>query len=98
MTEESRLHRTRTVFAKKLGHGVGTGAGWKTKAVLQTVSVVSGVALAAASAYNRFGVLEAGLESTKNAARPASSTTRSRPGREARQSAADANVAVQVLG
>lgn len=48
------------VFAKKLG------GGWKTRAVLRGLSVVSGTALAAASAYTRFGVLEAGIESTKD--------------------------------
>ena len=48
------------VFAKKLG------GGWKTRAVLRGLSVVSGAALAAASAYTRFGVLEAGIESTKD--------------------------------
>ena len=52
------------VFAKKLGRGAGPG--WNTKTLLQAVSVVSGAALAAASAYTRFGVLEAGLESTKD--------------------------------
>lgn len=56
------------VFVKKLGRGAGAGSGtgWKTKAVLQTVSVLSGAALAAGSAYTRFGVLEAGIESTKD--------------------------------
>ena len=39
---------------------------WKTRAVLRGLSVVSGAALAAASAYTRFGVLEAGIESTKD--------------------------------
>lgn len=48
------------VFAKKLG------GGWMTRAVLRGLSVVSGAALAAASAYTRFGVLEAGIESTKD--------------------------------
>lgn len=48
------------VFAKKLG------GGWKTRAVLRGLSVVSGAALAAASAYTRFGMLEAGIESTKD--------------------------------
>ncbi len=48
------------VFAKKLG------GGWKTRAALRGLSVVSGAALAAASAYTRFGVLEAGIESTKD--------------------------------
>lgn len=48
------------VFAKKLG------GGWKTRAVLRGLSVVSGAASAAASAYTRFGVLEAGIESTKD--------------------------------
>ena len=38
---------------------------WKTRAVLRGLSVVSGAALAVASAYTRFGVLEAGIESTK---------------------------------
>lgn len=64
------------VFATKLGAGAGPaksciGAGavkrsWKTKAALRALSVVSGAALAAASAYTRFGVLEAGIESTKD--------------------------------
>ncbi|WP_009882811.1 NrfD/PsrC family molybdoenzyme membrane anchor subunit [Brevibacterium aurantiacum] len=62
------------VFAKKLGQNSGTGSGlagagrrsWKTRAALRTLSVVSGAALAAASAYTRFGVLEAGIESTKD--------------------------------
>jgi formate-dependent nitrite reductase membrane component NrfD len=60
------------VFAKKLGgRGVGGSAtggkrSWKTRAVLRGLSVVSGAALAAASAYTRFGMLEAGLESTKD--------------------------------
>ncbi|MDN5775117.1 MAG: NrfD/PsrC family molybdoenzyme membrane anchor subunit [Brevibacterium aurantiacum] len=63
------------VFAKKLGAGagpVGTGAAgtgrrsWRTRAALRALSVVSGAALAAASAYTRFGVLEAGIESTKD--------------------------------
>ncbi|GAA2094267.1 NrfD/PsrC family molybdoenzyme membrane anchor subunit [Brevibacterium salitolerans] len=40
--------------------------GRKTRAVLRAASVVSGAALAAASAYTRFGVLEAGLESVKD--------------------------------
>lgn len=48
------------VFAKKLG------GGWKTRTALRAVSVVSGTALAAASAYTRFGMLEAGIESTKD--------------------------------
>ncbi|MCI4011545.1 NrfD/PsrC family molybdoenzyme membrane anchor subunit [Brevibacterium sp. ZH18] len=48
------------VFAKKLG------GGWKTRTALRALSVVSGAALAAASAYTRFGVLEAGIESTKD--------------------------------
>ncbi|MGO3073053.1 MAG: NrfD/PsrC family molybdoenzyme membrane anchor subunit, partial [Brevibacterium linens] len=48
------------VFAKKLG------GGWKMRTALRAVSVVSGTALAAASAYTRFGVLEAGIESTKD--------------------------------
>ncbi|TGD38815.1 NrfD/PsrC family molybdoenzyme membrane anchor subunit [Brevibacterium aurantiacum] len=52
------------VFAKKLGRGAGPG--WKTKTLLQTVSVISGAALAAASACTRFGMLEAGIESTKD--------------------------------
>lgn len=39
---------------------------WKTRAVLRGLSVASGAALAAASAYTRFGVLEAGIESTKD--------------------------------
>jgi biotin synthase-like enzyme len=34
--------------------------------LLRGLSVVSGAALAAASAYTRFGVLEAGIESTKD--------------------------------
>ncbi|MCF2572436.1 NrfD/PsrC family molybdoenzyme membrane anchor subunit [Brevibacterium sp. UCMA 11754] len=50
------------VFAKKLGKG----AGWKTRTALRALSVVSGTALAAASAYTRFGVLEAGIDSTKD--------------------------------
>ncbi|MDN6124425.1 MAG: polysulfide reductase, partial [Brevibacterium sp.] len=57
------------VFAKKLGTGAVSASGgrsWKTRAALRTLSVVSGAALAAASAYTRFGVLEAGLESTKD--------------------------------
>jgi hypothetical protein len=60
------------VFAKKLGgRGVGGSAtggkrSWKTRAVLRGLSVVSGAALAAASAYTRFGMLEAGIESTKD--------------------------------
>ena len=67
------------VFAKKLGKGAGSrgklaaftwlGRGersWKTKASLRALSVVSGAALAAASAYTRFGMLEAGIESTKD--------------------------------
>lgn len=56
------------VFAKKLD-GQSTGSGkrsWKTRAALRALSVVSGTALAAASAYTRFGVLEAGIESTKD--------------------------------
>ncbi|SMX70642.1 NrfD/PsrC family molybdoenzyme membrane anchor subunit [Brevibacterium linens] len=59
------------LFAKKLSRGAGEPAGsgkrsWKTRAVLRGLSVVSGAALAAASAYTRFGVLEAGIESTKD--------------------------------
>ena len=63
------------VFAKKLGNGAGaaglagSSAGkrsWKTRAALRALSVVGGTALAAASAYTRFGVLEAGIESTKD--------------------------------
>ncbi|WP_240372535.1 NrfD/PsrC family molybdoenzyme membrane anchor subunit [Brevibacterium zhoupengii] len=57
------------VFAKKLGKGAVSASGersWKTRAALRAVSVVGGAALAAASAYTRFGVLEAGLESTKD--------------------------------
>ena len=69
------------VFAKKLGGGVGSvgrsgssagfgsGSGrrsWKTRAALRAVSIVSGAALAAASAYTRFGMLEAGIDSTKD--------------------------------
>lgn len=42
------------------------GASTKTRTVLRAVSAVSGVALAAASAYTRFGMLEAGIESTKD--------------------------------
>ncbi|MCU4297309.1 polysulfide reductase [Brevibacterium permense] len=51
------------------GAGESAGVGkrsWKTRAVLRGLSVVSGAALAAASAYTRFGVLEAGIESTKD--------------------------------
>lgn len=65
------------VFAKKVAQGAGAsgvgtgGAGsssrsWKTRAALRALSVVSGAAVAAASAYTRFGVLEAGIESTKD--------------------------------
>ncbi|WP_413332761.1 NrfD/PsrC family molybdoenzyme membrane anchor subunit [Brevibacterium sp. GP-SGM9] len=67
------------VFAKKLDGGAGSGSGlgagsglgsgrrsWKTRAVLRAVSVVSGAALAAASAYTRLGMLEAGIDSTKD--------------------------------
>lgn len=68
------------VFTEKLGRGGSTGVAglavrvagaagrrsWKTRAALRAVSVVSGAALAAASAYTRFGVLEAGIESTKD--------------------------------
>ena len=50
------------LFATKLGKD----AGWKTRTALRALSIVSGTALAAASAYTRFGVLEAGLESTKD--------------------------------
>lgn len=49
-----------TVAANKAGRS------WKTRTLLRTLSVVSGAALAAASAYTRFGVLEAGIESTKD--------------------------------
>lgn len=49
-----------TVAANKAGRS------WKTRALLRTLSVVSGTTLAAASAYTRFGVLEAGIESTKD--------------------------------
>lgn len=60
--------------AGAIADAVGTVAGssvsgkrsWKTRAVLRGLSVVSGAALAAASAYTRFGVLEAGIESTKD--------------------------------
>ena len=49
------------------GESAGVGKrSWKTRAVLRGLSVVSGAALAAASAYTRFGVLEAGIESTKD--------------------------------
>ncbi|SDS43689.1 Polysulphide reductase, NrfD [Brevibacterium sandarakinum] len=65
------------VFAKKVAQGAGAGGvgtggagsssrNWKTRAALRALSVVSGAALAAASAYTRFGVLEAGIESTKD--------------------------------
>ncbi|MGO2037713.1 MAG: NrfD/PsrC family molybdoenzyme membrane anchor subunit [Brevibacterium sp.] len=68
------------IFKKKLGTvvaagssrcAVGTSAGagkrsWKTRAALRALSLVSGTALAAASAYTRFGVLEAGIESAKD--------------------------------
>lgn len=58
------------VFGKKLASGASSGTlgkrSWKTRAVLRGLSVVSGAALAAASAYTRFGVLEAGIESTKD--------------------------------
>ena len=56
------------VFAKKLGARAGAPGkrSWKTRAALRGLSVVSGAALAAASAYTRFGVLEAGIESTKD--------------------------------
>ncbi len=49
-----------TVAANKAGRS------WKTRALLRTLSVVSGTALAAASAYTRFGMLEAGIDSTKD--------------------------------
>ncbi|RAE55963.1 hypothetical protein, partial [Burkholderia multivorans] len=49
-----------TVAANKAGRS------WKTRTLLRTLSGVSGAALAAASAYPRFGVLEAGIESTKD--------------------------------
>ncbi|WP_209370114.1 NrfD/PsrC family molybdoenzyme membrane anchor subunit [Brevibacterium renqingii] len=48
------------------GHAASGKRSWKTRAVLRGLSVVSGAALAAASAYTRFGVLEAGIESTKD--------------------------------
>ena len=49
------------------GESAGVGKrSWKTRALLRGLSVVSGAALAAASAYTRFGVLEAGIESTKD--------------------------------
>ncbi|MGC3020610.1 MULTISPECIES: NrfD/PsrC family molybdoenzyme membrane anchor subunit [unclassified Brevibacterium] len=63
------------VFAKKLAgktdassgaFGAGGKRSWKTRTALRALSVVSGAALAAASAYTRFGVLEAGIESTKD--------------------------------
>ncbi|MDN5585430.1 MAG: polysulfide reductase NrfD [Brevibacterium sp.] len=65
------------VFAKKVAQGAGAGGvgtggagsssrSWKTRAALRALSVVSGAAVAAASAYTRFGVLEAGIESTKD--------------------------------
>ncbi|RBP67205.1 polysulfide reductase NrfD [Brevibacterium sanguinis] len=56
-------------LSTKLAKGaesVSGGRRWKTKTVLRAVSAISGVALAAASAYTRFGVLEAGIESTKD--------------------------------
>ncbi|UVI36036.1 NrfD/PsrC family molybdoenzyme membrane anchor subunit [Brevibacterium spongiae] len=50
-----------------LGGSTGVGKrSWKTRAVLRGLSVVSGAALAAASAYTRFGMLEAGIESVKD--------------------------------
>ncbi|MGO3072953.1 MAG: NrfD/PsrC family molybdoenzyme membrane anchor subunit, partial [Brevibacterium linens] len=49
-----------------VGSSVSGKRSWKTRAVLRGLSVVSGAALAAASAYTRFGVLEAGIESTKD--------------------------------
>ncbi|WP_210603772.1 NrfD/PsrC family molybdoenzyme membrane anchor subunit [Brevibacterium oceani] len=48
------------------GSATGGKRSWKTRAVLRGLSVVSGAALAAASAYTRFGMLEAGIESTKD--------------------------------
>ena len=49
------------------GESAGVGKrSWKTRALLRGLSVVSGAALAAASAYTRFVVLEAGIESTKD--------------------------------
>ncbi|WP_166975224.1 NrfD/PsrC family molybdoenzyme membrane anchor subunit [Brevibacterium atlanticum] len=62
---------------EKIADAVGSAGGlggvgrvgkrsWKTRAVLRGLSVVSGAALAAASAYTRFGMLEAGIESTKD--------------------------------
>lgn len=65
------------VFAKKVAQGAGAGGvgtggagsssrSWKTRTVLRALSVISGAAVAAASAYTRFGVLEAGIESTKD--------------------------------
>lgn len=59
-------------LAKTFGSvSTGSGAGstrrnWKTKTLLRGASVVAGAALAAASAYTRFGMLEAGIESTKD--------------------------------
>ncbi|MDN6666466.1 MAG: polysulfide reductase NrfD [Brevibacterium sp.] len=55
------------VFAKMLDRNDGAGKrSCKTRTLLRAASVVSGAALAAASAYTRFGVLEAGIESTKD--------------------------------
>lgn len=59
------------VFSKKLATRSGaesgaTGRSWKTKALLRGASVIAGAGLAAASACTRFGMLEAGIESTKD--------------------------------
>ena len=52
---------------RSAGESAGVGKrSWKTRAALRGLSVFSGAALAAASAYTRFGVLEAGIESTKD--------------------------------
>lgn len=57
------------LLSKKLAKGATRPDGkraWRTRAVLRGLSVLSGTALAAASALTRFGVLEAGIESTKD--------------------------------
>ncbi|WP_029089293.1 NrfD/PsrC family molybdoenzyme membrane anchor subunit [Brevibacterium album] len=66
-------HAVAGAAASAVSKGAGAGRlggllrpGWKTRTVLRAASVVSGAALAAASAYTRFGVLEAGIESTKD--------------------------------
>lgn len=54
------------VGARFLSRKLRESKSTKTRTILRAVSAVSGVALAAASAYTRFGMLEAGIESTKD--------------------------------